>query len=81
MTDVIADNEKISVYPNPAVASFELTVPETLTGEQAYIFDISGKPVRNFTVGDIKTTVSTAGMTSGIYFVKVGNNTEKIVVK
>jgi hypothetical protein len=78
--EVIAEAEGIDIYPNPAVSSFELTVPETLVGKTANIFDSWGKQVKSVIVKDGKTNIEINGLRSGIYMLRIGENAKKLVV-
>ena len=80
-TAKVADNAEISVYPNPAVTTFELSVPESLVGKNIQIFDAAGKLTRTHTVSDTKTTLSATDMSAGMYFIRIGNATRKLIVR
>jgi len=73
-----------SVAPNPA--SDVITVNLNTAGEAMIsITDMTGKTVKNTNTNGLSTTVSTAGLTSGVYFVNVtigtSTTTQKIVIK
>ena len=78
--EVIAETEEIDIYPNPAVSSFELTVSEILTGKTANIFDAWGQQVKSVIVKDVKTQVDINGLKSGVYVLRIGENSKKLVV-
>lgn len=71
----------ISVYPNPVVSSFELTVPEMFVGKTADIFDIYGRPVKTILVNNEKMQIDATGLSSGIYILKVGDKNAKFVIR
>lgn len=77
----IAESEEINVYPNPAISFFELSVSETLVGKEAYLFDVSGKQVKTIVLNEQKIRIDTSGLPVGIYFVKAGPETKKIILK
>ena len=73
--------EDISVYPNPVVSSFELTVPESLVGKTASIFDIYGIFVKSAVVNNKKIQVDVSEIHAGIYVLQIGDKTKKIIIK
>ena len=79
--EVITEAEDINIYPNPAVTTFELTVPSTLIGKTANIFDVWGKQVKSVIVSNEKMQVDVSGLTEGVYVLHVGEKTKKLIVK
>ena len=71
----------INIFPNPVVSSFELTVPETLVGKTASIFDAYGKFVKSIIINNEKTQVNVNGIFGGIYVLQIGDKTKKFVIK
>jgi hypothetical protein len=76
-----ADANAVNVYPNPAVNTFEVTVPEILVGKKMNLYDSSGKQVKTAVASHTATRVDVSGLHSGIYFLKIGNISKKIVVR
>jgi hypothetical protein len=74
-------DEDINVYPNPAVTSFDLIVPEELIGETASLFDISGKSQKSFLIDNARMKIDVSGLPTGVYFMKAGDCTKKIFIK
>jgi hypothetical protein len=77
----------LAVYPNP-VTNGQLTIESgKLKVENVEIFDMTGKRVHvakpNFQLStfNFQLTTDISHLPSGIYFVKVGNNSTKIVKK
>lgn len=79
--EIVVTEERISVYPNPVVSSFELSVPVSLVGKTAGIFDIYGKPVKSVVVQNEKTQVNVSGLSGGIYVLKIDDKSAKFVIK
>ena len=73
--------EDINIYPNPVVSYFELTVPEIYVGNTAFIFDLSGQPVKTIVVNADKMQVDVSGFTKGIYFLKINETTKRFVIR
>ena len=77
---VLSETEDINIYPNPAVYSVELSVPNVLVGKVVNVFDTWGKHVKSFTANGEKTQVDVSGLPEGIYILHVGEKTKKLVV-
>ena len=80
----ITENEMVfSVYPNPA--SYEITVSSSLTEGTITISDVAGKLVKTTSLSGLSTSLNTAGLNNGVYYVNVSNGTttatEKVVIK
>lgn len=73
----------VSLYPNPADGHFTVTV-ENPNRDRLFwsIIDITGKTVRNETPlqKTSETVVSTAGLTSGLYFLNITNQSNERAV-
>ena len=73
--------ETVSVYPNPVVSSFELTVPGSLIGKTLQMYDVSGKQVMTLPVQNQRTQVDASRLSSGVYILKIGDLTKKIILQ
>jgi hypothetical protein len=77
-----SDNLTINVYPNPATA--DPTVDVKLKGSQSFtigLYDASGRSVRNYTYASspsTRVTLSTIGLSTGIYVVRVKTDSETV---
>jgi hypothetical protein len=72
---------EVSVYPNPAVSSFELTVSSELTGNTAYLFDLSGEQVKSVPVSNLQTQIIVNGLPSGVYMLKIADISKRVIIK
>ncbi|MDR2834953.1 MAG: T9SS type A sorting domain-containing protein [Bacteroidales bacterium] len=75
----IADNNKISklsIYPNPSNGLVNVLSNEN---GNAIVYDVTGKLVKEFRVNAGENT--SVNLTAGMYFVKVNNQIEKIIVE
>ena len=68
----------VNLYPNPASEVLNLNVSKT---SDVVIYNIMGQAVKSFKAHAGANTVDVSNMTSGVYFVSVGNNVQKFVVK
>lgn len=75
-----------SVYPNPAINYFTISVNNSLIGTQLILTNLLGKTIFNQKINSQKQTFSTRNLNSGIYFYSIVNNnkiveTKKIIIK
>ena len=69
------ENATVNIYPNPASETLTIEAEGLVT-----IVDEMGRVVRSLFV-DNKQTIDLQGLTSGLYFVKAGNEVKKVMVK
>ena len=80
-----AINESISIFPNPTNGKFSVfsyQLSENSKGIHPVvveIFDISGRKLSTFKLDKLSTEIDISHLSTGVYFVKVGNETIKIV--
>jgi len=68
-----------SIYPNPSANEFKLSLlNQSFAGQTLNVFDAQGVELVNQVVADVNV-IDAASWNNGIYFVRVGNNTQKIV--
>ncbi|MDR3266334.1 MAG: T9SS type A sorting domain-containing protein [Tannerella sp.] len=79
--DDVYERNSINFYPNPVVNG-ELKIENSglKTGDIIQIYDINGKNIVNCQLSIINS-INVSALPSGIYFVKIGNKTEKFVKK
>ncbi|MCW5908765.1 MAG: peptidoglycan DD-metalloendopeptidase family protein [Chitinophagales bacterium] len=70
----------IYLYPNPANGTVTIRIPDNLIGSTATVIDIMGLVVLKSEITTSKSEISTTGLSSGVYFVTVGNSTQKLVI-
>ena len=69
---------KMNIYPNPAVDQLNVNLSQ---GADIVIFNVMGQAVRTVEGHVGANTVDLSGLTSGVYFVNAGQNTQKFIVK
>ena len=78
------ENNIFNVYPNPAIDVINVTFTENFNGLVS-ILNVTGKEVMSSTVNGAQHSVSTDGLSSGVYYVKVNDGMTsqiaKVVVK
>lgn len=76
--DITLENNTLQMYPNPTSTAFYLS-KEAL---DVKVFDITGKQVKQFRNTSIKNnTFSVTDLNTGIYFVRIKENDNKISTK
>lgn len=75
----------INIYPQPASNYFDIKISPMSNSNLVQLFDISGKEIFSNQIEDITPIrISTSNIKSGIYFLKVSNNsiniTKKIII-
>ena len=73
---------KVNIYPNPANEQVVITW-ENVDAESVKIYSFQGRIVENVHVSKKSTTqvIDISKLNSGVYFIKVGKSTKKLVVK
>ena len=72
------NNQKLSVYPNPCTESIRI---QTNINDDVVLYNLQGAVVMSTVATNDVTTMNVNELPSGIYFVKSGNKTAKIVKK
>jgi Secretion system C-terminal sorting domain len=67
----------LEVYPNPSNDVINIDVSNALVGQKIFVQDVTGKEVLQ-AIAKEKNVISLQGYASGIYIVKVGNQTRKV---
>ena len=76
--EVISHNTHMSVYPNPATDQIGITLSQNA---DIVIYNIMGQNVMTVEGHAGANTINISNLTSGIYFVNAGAETQKFIVK
>lgn len=78
MSVLPAPELRFRMYPNPAQ---EYVIIET-TGlaDRVVLYDLSGKVIREYALPSTQNRIDVSGVADGIYFVKVANHVERLVI-
>jgi hypothetical protein len=75
---------EISVFPNPANEVINISLNKEVSATLT-LLDVSGKVVRTQALNGISTSINTASLNSGVYFVTINDgtsvSTQKVVIK
>ena len=76
--DITLEKNSLQLYPNPTSSSFSLSKEI----QEVSVFDITGKQVKKFTKNGIKKNAYfITNLKTGIYFVRIKENSNKITTK
>ncbi len=70
---------EIAVFPNPTKGTLKIVVPENLIESSIEIFNSIGESIYRSKINEKRIDIDLSEKASGIYFVRVGNVTKKIV--
>lgn len=74
--------QDISIFPNPASESITISHQNEKSNQlSCSLLDASGREMKSFLLTGTETQIDISDLTPGIYFVKVGNWVEKLVVE
>lgn len=74
-------SESIKIFPNPASSSFQITFSDEIVDAQdLYVINLQGKVVLTDKINQ-QTTIDSSVWPSGLYFIKVGAYSDKIMIK
>jgi hypothetical protein len=82
--EIIADSDRIEVYPNPASGQFKVLLPEGHQFDAITLVNHLGQVVFNSTVSENETTIEIKrnnNWTSGIYYLKTSGKNHSISKK
>ena len=74
----VEHNNHMSLYPNPAVNQLNVTLNKNA---EVTVYNIMGQAVMNVEGRAGVNTLDISSLTSGIYFISAGNDTQKFIVK
>ncbi len=73
----------ITVFPNPATDVVNITLVPNLHAESLELIDITGKTIFSVPVSptELEVQINVSGYAKGIYLIRIGNITQKLLVK
>lgn len=76
--EVVNSNVAMSIFPNPATDRLNVVLSKD---SQIVVYNIMGQQVASMEGRVGTNTIETSNLTSGVYFVTAGSNTQKFIVK
>jgi hypothetical protein len=80
-TGLNENEQQFSLYPNPVKDIFILHVVPELLGQELEMMDIEGKSVISPMISAVNQSINVQHLPSGIYFVKIGEAVQKLLVE
>jgi hypothetical protein len=80
-TGLDENEQQFSLYPNPVKDIFVLTVVPKLIGQEIQLMNIEGKSVISPMISAVNQSINVQYLPSGIYFVKIGEAVQKLLVE
>lgn len=71
----------LCVYPNPASDMLKVEVEAIPDDNKLVISDIAGRIVMSSTITELVTDINVSDLESGVYFVRVGDSYNKLVIR
>lgn len=75
------ENSQFNIYPNPAQQSIVVDLDEINSSSKLQIIEISGAIVQEIQLTNHHSTIDISTLSTGIYFVKIGQNVQKLIVE
>lgn len=72
-------SEAITIYPNPATSYINIKTTPAFLRKTAYLYDTTGKLVNTVLIDNNIVRMDIASLSNGIYYIKIENQTNKIV--
>ena len=79
----VDDAKLITVYPNPATDVVKVTINQTLNAQSLQVIDFTGKTIYTVPINSsaLEHQINVSDYIKGIYLIRAGNITRKLVVK
>jgi len=78
MDGTAKSSNNFNLYPNPTLDGTAQIVNDNSSAQQVTVFDLNGRLVQN---KQFENSTTIEGLTSGVYFVRVGEITKKLIVR
>jgi hypothetical protein len=80
----VENNLGLRVFPNPSNEVINISINKEVSASLT-LLDVSGKVVKTQSLNGISTSINTASLNSGVYFVTINDgtsvSTQKVVIK
>lgn len=76
--EVVSHNTKMSIFPNPASTKLNVTLNQ---GAEIVIYNITGQVVNTVNGHVGENVIEISNLSSGVYFISAGSDTQKFIVK
>lgn len=73
--------EKLNIYPNPAKSTLSIETDGFKNNEVLWFYDLAGHVVQSARVNNELMTLDISHLTKGVYILRMGTKTEKLVIE
>ncbi len=77
----ISSQSNIQLFPNPASETLTISLPENASTTECILFDNAGKEMKRFSVSGGENLVDVSGLESGMYTLRIGSDSQKIIIE
>jgi hypothetical protein len=73
--------DPINIFPNPASETLTISLPENATTTECILVDNLGKEMKRFSVSGGENLVDVSELENGVYLMRIGSVTQKIIIE
>jgi hypothetical protein len=74
--------ENINIFPNPTSDHITISeIPLSLIGSNATITNVNGKQILDFEITQQQQQIACSALKKGVYFLRIGEQNQKIIVE
>ena len=75
------ETKELSIYPNPANTSFEISIPDNESSARIVMTNIAGQVIKDFTTNESKTVIESSNIPAGLYILNISSDNINTVSK
>ena len=69
------------IYPNPSSGLVNISIPVNLINQHMNVYDLQGRHIFDSSASSENIEINVVDWAPGLYLVKVGDSTAKLIVK
>ncbi len=81
ISELINGDNLINIFPNPASETLTISLPENASTTECILVDNLGKEMKRFSVSGGENLVDVSGLESGMYTLRIGSDSQKIIIE
>lgn len=75
------ETNELSIFPNPANTSFEISLPDHENSVRIIMTNIAGQVIKDFTTNESKTVIESSDIPAGLYIININSDEINTVSK